>query len=62
MKEKVLAVNVKKIIRWATGYAIFVTKEAKELGWNDKTRVLVSAIEDDKGKGITVREVKIHKK
>lgn len=62
MKEKILAMNIKKIIRWATGYAVFVTKEAKELGWNDKTRIILKAVEDKEGKAIVIREAPISKK
>ena len=61
MGRKVLSMDVKKVIRWATGYAVFVTKEAKQLGWNDKTQVVMQVIEDDEGEGILIRKAPISK-
>lgn len=62
MKEKILAMNIKKIVRWSTGYAVYVTKEAKALGWDDKTQIIMTAIEDSKGKAIVIRKAPISKK
>lgn len=62
MKDKILTMNVKKIIRWATGYAVFVTKEAKRLGWNDKTQVIIQTIEDKEGSAIVIREAPISRR
>ncbi len=54
--------NVKKIIRWATGFAVFVTKEAKELGWNDKDQIVMTAFLDKDGEGIEIRRAPIKRK
>ena len=34
-----LAENVKKILRWGNGLAIFLTKECKKLKWNEGTYI-----------------------
>ena len=39
----------KKIVRWGTGWVVFITTEAKKIGWNHKTRVAVSTITDENG-------------
>jgi len=61
-KIKTLAMNIKKIVPWGNGLAIYLTKEAKVLGWNRKTEVIVSVIEDQEGKGIVIREAPISRK
>ncbi len=61
-RKEVLSMNVKKIIRWATGYAVFVTKEAKELGWNDKDQIVMTAFRDKNGDGIEIRRAPIRRK
>ncbi len=55
---KTYSVIEKKILRWANGFGVFVTTEAKKFGWNDKTKVLVSAIEDSDGKKIVITKLK----
>jgi hypothetical protein len=62
VKAKTLAMNIKKIVPWGNGLAIYLTKEAKELGWNTKTRVVVSIIENQEGKAIIIREATISKR
>ncbi|MFH1520573.1 MAG: hypothetical protein ABID61_02935 [Candidatus Micrarchaeota archaeon] len=47
---------------FATGYALFVTKEAKELGWNDKDQVVMTAFRDKNGDGIEIRRAPIRRK
>ena len=37
----------KKIVKWGQGYVVFITPEAKKLGWNDKQKVTVSVVEDN---------------
>ncbi|MEE8168339.1 MAG: hypothetical protein V3T58_05660 [Candidatus Hydrothermarchaeales archaeon] len=59
MKEEILAKNIKKVNRWGAGLAVFVTKEVKAFGWNDKTYVIVSAIRDDEGEKIVIRKAVI---
>lgn len=58
MKE-VLAKNVKKILRWGNGLAIFITKESRKLGWKKGEFVSVSAIRDRDGERILIRKVKV---
>ena len=60
-KKEILTMNVKKIVPWATGLAIFITKEAKALNWNDKDQVVIIAFRDDDGNGIEVRRAPIKK-
>lgn len=57
MSEEILSKSVKKIIRWGKGLSVFVTKEAKLMGWNDKTYVAVSAVRNDDGEKIIIRKV-----
>jgi len=34
-----LAENVKKVLRWGNGLAIFLTKECKQLNWKEGTYI-----------------------
>ncbi len=54
-----LVKNVKKVIRWGKGLSVFITKEARILGWDDKTHVIISVIEDEEGRKIVIRELPI---
>lgn len=56
MKGKILSLIDKKIVRWGTGWVVFVTTEAKRLGWTDKNGVSVAAIEDEEGEAILIRK------
>jgi len=56
--ETILSMDKRKIVKWAQGYVVFLTKEAKEFGWDDKTKVTVSAIRDPKGDAIVIRKAK----
>jgi hypothetical protein len=58
-KKSILAMNVKKIVPWGNGLAIYLTKEAKLLKWNRNTRVIVTVIEDHEGTGIEIRKAPI---
>jgi hypothetical protein len=57
--DEILVKSVKKVIRWGKGYSVFVTKEAKLMGWNDKTYVSVSAVDRDGEKMIVIRKVDV---
>lgn len=61
-QRETLAINVKKIVPWATGMAVFVTKEARVLGWNDKDQVVLTAFRDKQGDGIEIRRAPIRRK
>lgn len=61
-KKSVLTMNIKKIIPWATGLAIFLTKEAKALGWSDKDHVIITSFKDEEGEGIEIRRANVDKK
>lgn len=37
--------KAKKIVRWHDNFVVFVTPEAKSLGWNEKTIVKVSIVD-----------------
>lgn len=58
MKKNIHSVMDKKILRWANGLGVFITTEAKKFGWNDKTKIKVSAIEDSEGKKIIIQKTK----
>ncbi len=58
MKTKLIAKRGKKIVKWGPGYVIFVTREIRDLGWDDKTFVRVSVIEDEgRKKKILIEEM-----
>ena len=57
--SKILAMNVKKIVPWGNGLALYLTKEANVLGWDRKTKVVVYTIEDSEGRGILIRKAPI---
>jgi hypothetical protein len=40
--------RAKKLVRWHDNYVVFVTPEAKALGWNDRTIVKVSLLKNEK--------------
>jgi|GEM_PF-903726 len=61
-KEEKLTVNVKKIVPWATGYAVFITKEARVLGWNNKDYVIMTSSSDKEGGKIEIRRAPIGRK
>lgn len=54
-----LAKNIKKIQKWGNGYAIYITKEAKSLGWDDNTHVVVSAISNKEDSRIEIKKIVI---
>ncbi|VVB91814.1 Uncharacterised protein [uncultured archaeon] len=54
--ENVISKKAKKLVRWHDNYVVFVTPEAKELGWNDKTIVTVSVVEADGKKRIVIEK------
>jgi hypothetical protein len=56
--ETILSLGTRKIVKWGQGYVVFLTKEAKEFGWNDKTKVSVSGVSDSKGNSIVIRKAK----
>ncbi|MGV8176419.1 MAG: hypothetical protein ACP5NX_01305 [Candidatus Bilamarchaeaceae archaeon] len=61
-KKEIVSMNVKKIIPWATGLAVFVTKEARALSWSDKDQVVMTAFRDENGDGIEIRRAPIKRK
>lgn len=54
--EKSISKKAKKVVRWHDNYVVFVTPEAKKLGWNDKTIVTVSLIEINGKKRIVIEK------
>lgn len=54
--ETVISKRAKKLVAHHSNYVVFVTPEAKELGWNDKTIVTVSIIETDGKKRIVIEK------
>jgi len=51
-----LAENVKKILRWGNGLAIFLTKECKQLNWKEGTYIQTIVNDDN---SITIKKVKL---
>jgi len=58
-KRENLSINVKKVIPWASGLALFITKEARTLGWTDKDHVMMTAFKDKDGEGIEIRRAQV---
>lgn len=57
---EILTKNVKKIARWGEGgYAVFITKEAKQFGWSDKNHVVITAVREGKDERIEIRKLDI---
>ncbi|MEE8168640.1 MAG: hypothetical protein V3T58_07200, partial [Candidatus Hydrothermarchaeales archaeon] len=54
--NKVISKKAKKLVRWHTNYVVFVTPEAKQAGWNEKTIVKVSLIEENGEKKIVIEK------
>lgn len=52
--ETIISKKAKKLVRWHDNYVVFVTPEAKQLDWNEKTIVTVSLVEEDKKKKIVI--------
>jgi hypothetical protein len=62
VEKEILVMNIKKVIPWATGLAILITKEARVLGWTDKDQVILTAFRDEHGDGIEVRRAPLKRK
>lgn len=56
MEDKVYSVIEKKVLKLTGGYGLFITPEAKKFGWDNSTKIRVSATEGTKGKRIIVEE------
>lgn|GEM_PF-1476877 len=54
--DDVLSKKAKKLVHWHDNYVVFVTPEAKQLGWNDKTIVTVSLVEENGEKKIVIEK------
>lgn len=54
--ENIISKRPKKLAHWHDNYVVFVTPEAKELGWNEKTIVTVSVVEKDGEKRIVIEK------
>jgi hypothetical protein len=56
MKRKILSMSDKQVVQWGpSGWVVFVTTEAKKLGWGRDDKVTVAAVEDEEGKAIVIR-------
>jgi hypothetical protein len=42
--------KIKKVVRWGKGLAVYVTIEARKLGWTDKDYVRITISKDNKDK------------
>ncbi|MFA4983310.1 MAG: hypothetical protein WC588_03785 [Candidatus Micrarchaeia archaeon] len=62
MAKENRSMNVKKIISWATGVAVYISKEAKLNGWKSGDYVIITAFKDEKGEGIEIRKAAISQK
>ncbi len=54
--ENIISKKAKKVVCWHDNYVVFVTPEAKQLGWDDKTIVTVSLVEVDGKKRIVIEK------
>lgn len=57
--DETLTKRVKKVIHWGKGLAVFITTEAKLLGWTDKDHVVVSVVKEGRVEKIELTRVKI---
>lgn len=56
MKRKILSMSDKRVVQWGpSGWVVFVTTEAKKLGWGRDDKVTISAVEDEEAAAIVVR-------
>jgi len=57
MKRKILGMSDKRVAQWGPfGWVVFVTIEAKKLGWSRDDKVTVAAVEDEEGAAIVIRK------
>ena len=47
--NNVTSMNIKKIVPWGNGLALYLTKESRKLGWDKTTTVIISVIEEKNG-------------
>ena len=55
--EEVIGKRGKKLVKWGPGLVVFLTKEAKVLGWGSDSLVRVSVVKDNDKKKIVIEEV-----
>lgn len=53
--NKAISITDKKIVRWGSGWTVFITTEAKKLGWKHTDKVRVSAMNSTDGKIVIER-------
>ena len=56
LTEKIRSKRAKKLVRWHDNLVVFVTPEAKALGWSDRTIVKVSVVEERGEKKIVIEK------
>ena len=49
--------TAKKVVKWGKGLVVFITKEAREIGWDDRTMLRVSVEEEDGKKFIKLEKL-----
>lgn len=54
--EKIISKSAKKLVAHHNNYIVFITPEAKQLGWNNKTVVTISVVEKDGVKKIVIEK------
>ena len=47
----------KKVVKWGPGLAVLITKEARQIGWDDKTFLRIMVIEDAGEKRIVMEKM-----
>ena len=55
--EEVISKRGKKLVKWGPGLVVFLTKEARELGWGSDSLVRVSVVKDKDNKKVVIEEV-----
>ena len=59
MPEEILTKRVKKVIHWGKGLAVFITSEAKQLGWTDKDHVVITITKEGADEKIVLRRANV---
>lgn len=49
----------KKVVKWGSGMAILIAKEAKKIGWDTETFLRLIVIDDGKEKRIVLEKIEM---
>lgn len=57
IEGQVISRKGKKVCRWGPGLAVLITREARKIGWDDKTFLRIIVIDDGKEKRIVLEKM-----